>query len=96
MADGTRLTYFVFFGLARDHQMIEDIISHLKRYRGLPASTIMSPWHPFLHGAKALELITGGQVKAPVRGGAGKQFDEFLTGVENWAKTHTDPPKPQT
>ena len=90
MADGARLVYFVVFGLARDRQMIKDITSSLKRYRGLPISTLMSPWHPFLHGAKALEQITGSEIHAPVSGTSAKQFDEFVNRVEEWAKTHKD------
>ena len=94
MADGVRLVYFVIFGLARDRQMLGEIISYLKRVQGLSISKLMWPWHPFLHGARALELITGGQVQAPGTGGSAKLFENFLTQVENWAKTHTDRPKP--
>ena len=90
MSDGARLAYFVVFGLARDHEMIRDILSYLRRGRSLPTSQLMWPWHPFLHGAKALEMITGGNVQAPGSGGSEKQFDEFLTRVEDWAKTHKD------
>jgi hypothetical protein len=90
MVDGVRLVYFVVFGLARDRQMLREIISYLRRCRNLSTSTLMSPWHPFLHGARALELITGGQVQAPRRRVSEEQFDQFLTQVEKWAETQTD------
>ena len=88
MTDEVRLVYFVIFGLARDGQMLSDISSYLKRVLRYPASVLMSPWHPFMHGADALELITGGQIRAPRTDGSVKQFDQFLTEVENWTKTH--------
>lgn len=90
MSDGVRLVYFVVFGLARDRQMIPEIVSYLKRTKGLSTSTLMSPWHPFLHGARALELITDGQAQAPGSGDSMKQFDRFLDRVEEWAHSHTD------
>lgn len=89
MTDEARLVYFVVFGLARDRQMLREISSYLRRVRGFPASVLMSPWHPFLHGADALELITGGEVQSPASDGSAKQFDEFLARVEKWA-THVD------
>jgi hypothetical protein len=94
MADGARLVYFVLFGLAQDRQMIGEIIPYLKRSRDLSTARLWWPWHPFLHGVRALELITDRDVQAPRSSAPAKQFDEFLTQVENWAKTHADPPKP--
>jgi hypothetical protein len=95
MADGPRLVYFVIFGLARDRQMLGEIVSYLKRVQGLSTSKLMWPWHPFLHGARALELITGGQVQAPDTLASAKQFDQFLTQVESWTKTEVDSPHQQ-
>ncbi len=89
MTNEARLVYFVVFGLARDGQMLREISSYLRSVRGFPASVLMSPWHPFLHGADALELITGGQIRAPGTGGSAKQFDQFLTQVEKWATTNS-------
>ena len=90
MADGARLVYFVIFGLARDRQMLGEIVSYLKRVHDLSTSRLMWPWHPFLHGARALELITGGQVQAPDTRTSAKQFNQFLTQVESWAKLHVN------
>jgi len=95
MADGARLVYFVLFGLARERQMLGEIVSYLKRVQGLSTSKLMWPWHPFLHGVHALELITGGQVQAPDTRASAKQFDQFLTQVENWTRTHMDSPHQQ-
>ena len=89
MPDTARLVYFVVFGLARDRQMIREIVSYLKQCRVLPIEKLTSPWLAFLHGVHALELITGGQVQAPNSGGSGKQFDKFLTQVEKWAKSNS-------
>ena len=87
MADATRLVYFVIFGLTRDREMLPDIVSRLKEYARLSLATLTWPWHPYLHGVKALELITGGQVQTPGTGGSAKDFDKFLDEVERWAAT---------
>jgi len=94
MPDVVRLVYFVVFGVARDREMLPAISSYLKWCLELPISKLTSPWQAFLHGARALELITGGQVRTPGTGGSAKQFNEFLNQVENWAKTQTNPAKP--
>lgn len=91
ITDGARLVYFVVFGLAHDREMIRDIISYLKSCRSMSTSTLLWPWHPFLHGMHALEKITGGQIQAPKSSGSMKQVDEFLTRVLKWEETHTDP-----
>ena len=90
MADGARLVYFVILGLAQDRQMLGEIVSYLKRVQSLSTSKLMWPWHPFLHGVHALELITGGQVQAPDTRASAKQFVQFLTQVENWIKTEVN------
>lgn len=87
LADTARLVYFVIFGLARDREMLPEIVAYLKAMRGLSTSLIW-PWHPFIHGVHSLELITGGDVRGPGTGGSAKQFDEFVTQVEQWARTH--------
>ena len=86
MSDAARLVYFVIFGEARDREMLPEIVSYLKAMRGLSTS-LLWPWHPFLHGVRALELITGGDVRGPGTGGSAKQFDQFVTQVDEWAKT---------
>jgi hypothetical protein len=88
MTDATRLVFFVIFGLTRDREMLPDIVSRLKQYTRLSAATLTWPWHPYLHGLKALELITAGQVQTPGTGGSAKQFRNFLDEVERWATTH--------
>lgn len=87
MADATRLVYFVIFGLSRDREILPDIVARLKQYEVLSAATLMWPWHPYLHGVKALELITGGHVRTPGTGGSAQQFRKFLDEVERWAAT---------
>ena len=84
MTDEVRLVYFVAFGLARDREMTRDIILYLNRFRDKPISSLLSPWHPFLHGMHALEKITGGQIQAPGSSGSMKQFDEFLNRITKW------------
>ena len=88
MADATRLVYFVIFGLARDREILPDVVASLKQYEGLSTATLMWPWHPYLHGVKALELITGGHVQTPGTGGSAQQFQKFLDEVEQWAATN--------
>jgi hypothetical protein len=88
MTDNARLVYLIVFGLAGDREMIDTIIAYLKRSLNGPPSQLMSPWHPFLHGAQALERITEGQVQAPRSSGTKGQFEEFLRQVEEWEKTH--------
>jgi hypothetical protein len=90
MRDEIRLVYFVVFGLARDRQMVREISSYLKWCLDRPIEQLIWPWLAFLHGAHALELITGGQIRAPGTGGSAKQFDQFLTQVENWTDTHVN------
>jgi hypothetical protein len=85
MAEATRLVYFVIFGLARDREMLPDIVARLKQYERLSTATLIWPWHPYLHGVKALESITGGHVQTPGTGGSAKQFRKFLDEVERWA-----------
>ena len=88
MPDAARLVYFVVFGAARDREMLPDILSYLKTI-GRRSTSLIWPWHPFIHGVHALELITGGDVRGPGTGGSAKQFDEFVTQVEQWAATHS-------
>ncbi len=87
MPDTAHLVYFVVFGLARDRQMTSEIISYLKQCMVLPIEQLKSPWLAFLHGARALELITNGSVRTPGTGGSRKQFEEFLSDVQAWADT---------
>jgi hypothetical protein len=86
MADSARLAYFVVIGLARDKEMMSEVISYLKRTLNIDRSTILSPWHPFMHGMHALEKITGGAIRSPDSGGTTKDFDRFLDQVADWAK----------
>jgi hypothetical protein len=88
MADEARLVYFVIFGLERDREMIRDILSYLQRCRHMPPSTLLSPWHPFLHGMNALGKITGGWAQAPKSSLAIAQFDDFLNRVAEWERNH--------
>ena len=87
MPDEVRLVYFVVFGLAHDRQMVREISSYLKRCLDRPIAQLIWPWLAFLHGAHALELITGGQIRGPGTGGSAKQYNQFLTEVENWTRT---------
>jgi hypothetical protein len=91
MADHERLVYFVVFGLLNQRQMSHDIIAYLRGCRRVPHSTLASPWHPFLHGIKTLELFTGGQVQAPKSNASMKEFERFIDGVAKWEQTHTQP-----
>src|SRR5215510_6601400 len=75
MPDAARLVYFVIFGVARDREMLPEILSYLKAI-GRRSTSLIWPWHPFIHGVHALELITGGDVRGPGTGGSAKQFDE--------------------
>ena len=86
MTDSARLAYFVVIGLARDKQMTSELISYLKRSLNIDRSTILSPWHPFMHGMHALEKITGGAIRSPDSGGTTKEFDRFLDQAADWAK----------
>lgn len=87
MSDAVRLVYFIIFGVARDREMLPEIVSYLKTI-GRRSTSLIWPWHPFIHGVHALELITGGAVRGPGTGGSAKQFDEFVTQVEQWSQTH--------
>ena len=85
MPDAARLVYFVIFGAARDREMLPDIVSYLKAM-GRRSTSLIWPWHPFIHGVHSLDLITGGEVRGPGTGGSAKQFEEFVTQVEQWAE----------
>jgi hypothetical protein len=86
MTDSARLSYFVIIGLARDKEMMSELISYLKRNLNIDRTTLLSPWHPFMHGMNALEKITGGAIRSPDSGGKTKEFDRFLDQVADWAK----------
>lgn len=86
MPDAVRLVYFVVFGLLHDKEVIPDIILYLRGCRDLPSGTLLSPWHPFLHGIQALSEITNHQIQAPGSSEILRLHEEFLTSVENWAK----------
>jgi len=89
LADHARLVYFVFFGLAHDALMIDEIKTYLLRNHDLPDSTLLSPWHPYLHGMNAIEKITDGQVIAPDSSNARTQLEAFLAQVTRWEAQHT-------
>jgi hypothetical protein len=85
IADSARLVYFVIFGAARDREILPDIVAYLKAM-GRRSTSLIWPWHPFIHGVHALDLITGGAVPGPGTGGSAKQFAEFVAQVEQWAE----------
>jgi hypothetical protein len=89
MPDAVRLVYFIVFGLTQDLEMTDDIISYLKRCRGLSQDVLLSPWHPYLHGLRTLSKFTNGEVQAPSDFAPVSELDKFLDQFEKWKKLHS-------
>jgi len=88
MPDEVRLVYFIVFGLTQYREMTDDIISYLKRCRGLSEDILLSPWHPYLHGLRTLAKFTNGEVQAPSDFAPVSELDKFLDRFERWQKLH--------
>ena len=88
MPDEVRLVYFIVFGLTQYREMTDDIISYLKRCRGLSKDILFSPWHPYLHGLQTLAKFTNGEVQPPSESAPVSELDKFLDQFEGWKKLH--------
>lgn len=84
MSDNVRLVYFIVFGMTHDQIMIVDIMEYLKSCHDLPEETLLSPWHPFLHGMQAIAQITNGEIVVPNSADAQQKLDDFLKKTAAW------------
>ena len=78
LSEEAKLVYFIILGYLHDTEMLHDIVAYLRGCKTLPASTLLSPWHPFLYAVDALAEITGGQIQPPSHTKVMEELDTFL------------------
>jgi hypothetical protein len=72
--------YFVLFGSCQNDAAIPELVSYFISCRvGLGRQKpFFFPWHPFLHGAEALSVLTNNQVEMPTEDEVENHFSRFV------------------
>jgi hypothetical protein len=92
MADETRLIYFILFQIYQDEAAIPELVSYLVSCRSVvPREKVkfFSPWHPFFHAAKALEILSHQHLRVPTGNEVLNDLDTFLGYVMRWSMDRT-------